>query len=196
MKFYWQVYSTGLSIGLISFALVTETISFLHVRSSLTVLSEVGVSLLGFGAIIFAVLYPEQRKLIAKLRGESQRLRRAILLLDAGKIELALTSAELGQEKSKIDKAMDQSANAYLLVRQSFFISFVFLAMQLLILLSFLWTRPKVVSLSIVISLLAIAIAELIYALAKSAYLPVEPERIWIGPVRRIPTTEGSIAKQ
>lgn len=186
MKFYWQVYSVGLSIGLIFFALAIETVSILHVNSSLTVLSGVGVSLLGFGAIIFAVLYPEQRKLIAKFRGESQRLRRAILLLNAGKIELTLTSTELGQEKTKLDKAMDQSANVYLLVRQSFFISFVSLAVQLLIVLSFLWMRPKVVSFSVVMSLLAVSIAELIYALAKSAYLPVEPERTWIGPVKRI----------
>lgn len=191
-KGYEPYLMSGL-VGIVSFTLslylVTITASRLNV-DALNVFVEATVQLLGFGGVIFAVLYHEQRTMLAKHRRERVRVTEEIIE-DTKKqifVQLSMSSQQALKKLTEHDKALGKGAGIYLYGSKSFFLGFAALGISLILeliheVLLDAMNKSSVYALSassLLVSsecaLVAIAIVSFIAAWFQSMKLPLEPD--------------------
>jgi hypothetical protein len=178
--------------GIPSFAitLFVRSISAVQVNLAvLVLLVQTSVQLLGFGGVIFAVLYHEQRKMIAKHRSEANKgaeiLKESVNLPITERPEVPF--AETGRKTLQHQQAVMEGADIYVFCSRSFLAGFLASGIGLIIQLIHLVGFDIINTLSIYafaeanllisleIALMAIAVGSFIVAWVVSLKLPLEP---------------------
>ena len=164
---YGEVYVILIATFSVAFVFCFVTVS-LPVYGVVRVLSEIGVGLLSFGGVIFAILFQEPRNVATSLSVESRRLKDEFDR-SSGVVE----RASITRSKASVDDALSRVAVIYLRVRSGFLISFVCLGIELFATVSMLWVNPDRLTFSLILSVLGASIAELIYGILRSGSLPI-----------------------
>jgi len=171
VKLYCALYGEVYAVLILAFVL-TFTICWVTVSRPVfglaRLLAEIGVGIISFGGVIFALLFQEMRKVATSLRLESQRLKDEFEKASANEERERIT-----RSKGKVDDALGSTAILYLRVRLGFLISFASIGFELLVSVSLLWFHPDRVTMSSIVSLLGMSTAGMIYAIARSSSLPL-----------------------
>lgn len=177
-------------IGLVLFfvSLTVESGTQLD-ASSLNGVAQITVQLFGFGGVIFAVLYHEQRSMLSKHRVQRNREARRILdNINAPVTEPPSSSiANAGPKIVEHDKALLTGADIYMAGRHSFFLGFMSLAICLILELFHMIGASKIslmqvcnlpvgsLLVSAYVALITTAVTSFAFAIIRSMDLPLNP---------------------
>ena len=157
------------------------------------IIVEATVQLLGFGGVVFAVIFQAQRSLLSKLRSRKNQLNQFVMADIFKSITATSDQATIDKQKrareelTELERVIPKVADTYFFVRNSFFLAFSSLAVSLIIELihrvGFNVTIITQVSTSTLgnilfsaeISLIAVAVVGFLSALIISTTLPLEP---------------------
>ena len=171
-------------LGLASFflSLIAQSISSAQVPIDVVkILVEATASVLGFGGVIFGVIFGAQRSLLSKLRARTNQLNAKIK-----DIKNPITDAEK-IEHNQLTSAIDKGSKIYFSVRDSFFVAFSSLGAGLVLQLihlaafdvmnkvRFCMFSATYILISIEIALMTVAVVSFILAMLTSTDLPLEP---------------------
>jgi hypothetical protein len=177
--------------GIPSFLLTLSVLSNPSLRlkaDALDIMIQVCVQLLGFGGVIFAVLYHEQRTMLAKHR--EQRENKVKIVENSFKAPIDESPKEkisdVGKKIDEHNRAMAKGADIYAFGSGAFAMGFVYVGLSLVLLLiqrlsfgttsmaaGFMSTTSLLLSSEI--ALITIGIASFISAWIESLELPLEP---------------------